>query len=237
MHTGGTAPTAERFVRELGERRSERDMEKVRRFYRGPAEDGEVLGVPMGAVFDLAKTYIDMPIEEVDVLLGSRCYEVRMGAVSMMDFQARRASSAETHKAALFELYIRRHDRINNWDFVDRAAPAVVGNYLRDKPKDILFQLACSSSPWERRTAIVSTHAFIKQGNVDVTFAIAGMLVRDSDELVQKAVGSWIREAGKKDADRLTAFLDRHAATMPRVALRYAVEKLDADTRGRYMLR
>jgi 3-methyladenine DNA glycosylase AlkD len=123
--------------------------------------------------------------------------------------------------------YMRRTDRINNWDLVDVACPHVVGGYLSDKPRDALYELARSDNMWERRTAIVSTSLFIRQGDVDDTFRIAEVLIDDQEDLIQKATGRWLREAGKKDRRRLRTFLDRHAATMPRTMLRYAIEHLD----------
>lgn len=104
-----------------------------------------------------------------------------------------------------------------------------------DKPRDILYKLALSKDPWERRTAIVSTYAFIKKGQLEDTFKIAETLTNDDHELVNKAVGSWIREAGKKDQDALIAFLDKHAASIPRVTLRYATEKLDQEIKNHFM--
>jgi 3-methyladenine DNA glycosylase AlkD len=160
---------------------------------------------------------------------------MRLGAVSIMDFQARARRTTPDQRKALFDLYLRRHDRINNWDLVDRAAPHVVGGYLADKPRKALYQLARSRNPWERRTAIVSTYYFIRGGDVEDTFEIAEILVNDQHELVQKAVGSWIREAGKKDQKRLVQFLAKHSATMPRVILRYAVEKLPPAERARFL--
>ncbi len=200
-------------------------------------DDGatESLGIAHKVVFELAKTFSDMPIDQIDALLSSHFYEARMGAVSIMDFQARRKRISAEMRQELFHLYISRHDRLNNWGFVDRAAPYVVGGYLYDKPRDILYQLAQSEDVWERRTAIVSTYFFIRQNDLDDTFAIAEILVNDAHDLINKAVGSWIREAGKRDEARLLQFLDRHAATMPRVTLRYAVEKLDKAVRAQYM--
>jgi 3-methyladenine DNA glycosylase AlkD/outer membrane protein assembly factor BamB len=211
----------------------------VVRFFRADpnsrSADNQFLGVSIGKVFPVAKRFADMPLADVERLLDSRYYEVRMGAVSIMDFQARRKRTPAEHRKALFDLYIKRHDRINNWDLVDRAGPYVVGGYLADKPRDILYKLARSANPWERRTAIVSTYYFIRQGDIEDTFRIADMLVRDDHELVQKAVGSWVREAGKRDQKRLLRFLDAHARTMPRTMLRYAVEKLAPRTRANYL--
>jgi 3-methyladenine DNA glycosylase AlkD len=176
-----------------------------------------------------------MPLADIERLLDSAYYEVRLGAVSIMDFQARAKRTPAGRREALFDLYIRRHDRINNWDMVDRAAPYVVGGYLADKPRDILYRLARSTNPWERRTAIVSTYYFIRAGDLDDTYRVAEMLVEDDHDLVQKAVGSWIREAGKKDQPRLVRFLQAHAGSMPRPMLRYAVEKLPPTLRAKLL--
>jgi 3-methyladenine DNA glycosylase AlkD len=188
----------------------------------------------MGQVFALAKECMTMPLGEVRALLASSNHLVRVGAVSIMDFQARSRKTTEEGKRALFELYIDEHDRIDTWDLVDRSAIWVVGEYLRDKPRDVLYELARSNRPMERRTAILSTFAFIRHGDLDDAYRIAELLVNDDEDLVHKAVGWMLREAGKRDEPRLRAFLDRQAATMPRVMLRYAIEKLDPDVAAGY---
>src|SRR6185369_12953830 len=110
-----------------------------------------------------------------------------------------------------------------------------IGGYLSGKPRDILYKLARSKNTWERRTAIVSTYYFIRQGEVADTFKIAEMLVDDQHDLIHKAAGGWLREAGKKDRPRLLSFLDKHSATMPRTFLRYAIEHLDKKLRDHYL--
>jgi 3-methyladenine DNA glycosylase AlkD len=190
----------------------------------------------MQEIFALAKDQRHMPLSEVDKLLQSKYYEARMGAVSIMDFQAREKSITPAQKKALYDLYLKRHAHINNWDLVDRSAPHVIGGYLADKPRTILTKLAKSKNVWERRTAIVSTWFFIRQNDVSETFRIAALLLKDDHDLIHKAVGSWIREAGKRDPDQLFAFLDKHSKSMPRVMLRYAVEKLN-KTRKEYYLK
>jgi 3-methyladenine DNA glycosylase AlkD len=205
------------------------------RFFKDEDKRNKFLGVRMSDIFGLAKEFTQMPLEQTEKLLHSDYYEVRMGAVSIMDFQARDKKTTTERRKELFELYIRRHDRINNWDLVDRSAPYVVGGYLFDKPRTILYKLAKSKDPWERRTSIVATYYFIRQNEIDETFRIAKLLVHDKHELVNKAVGSWVREAGKRDRQKLLDFLNEYAATMPRVALRYAVEKLDKKTRDKYL--
>ncbi len=228
-----------RFVASLDALKAAQQVDKTRRFFAGgePGRSGETqfMGVPFGKVFGVAKQFAGASLADIEELLESRFYEVRMGAVSIMDFQARARSTTPAQRKALFELYVRRHDRINNWDLVDRAAPHVVGRYLADRPRGVLDKLARSKNPWERRTAIVSTYYFIRSGDVADTFRIAEILVMDAHELVQKATGSWLREAGKKDQDALLRFLKKHAGTMPRTTLRYATEKLNKGLRARFM--
>src|ERR687895_529288 len=176
-----------------------------------------------------------MPPDEIEKLLESPIHEGRAGGLSIMDKQARRKKTPESRRKELFDLYLRRTDRIDNWDLVDLGAPFVVGRYLFDKPRDVLYRLARSQNVWERRTAIVSTSYFIRQGDVADTFEIAEMLLGDDHDLIHKATGGWVREAGKKDRQRLLRFLDRHAATMPRTMLRYAIEHLDKERRTYYL--
>jgi len=225
---------AERFIERLEAHRSPDQLEKYQRSFRS-GEDDEFIGVRMGQVFALAKEFIEMPPDEIEKLLESPVHEVRVGAVSIMDWQARHKKTPESRKKELFDLYIRRHDRINNWDLVDRSAPYVVGGYLFDKPRDILYKLARSKSTWERRTAIVSTGYFIRSGEVADTFKIAEMLLDDGQDLIHKATGWMLREAGKRDRPQLLRFLDQHAPSMPRTALRYAIEHLDNEQRAHYL--
>lgn len=215
------------------------DIPGIAKFFsadpHGHSADNKILGVSPGSVFPVAKQFTAMPLDEVELLLDSPYYEARLGAVSIMDFKARAKRISDDERQALYELYLRRHDRINNWDLVDRAAPHVVGGYLADKPRKVLAGLAKSSNPWERRTAIVSTWYFIRNDDTADTFKIARLLVHDQHPLVQKAVGSWVREAGKRDPDALLAYLEEFSSSMPRTTLRYAVEKLGKEQRARFM--
>ena len=199
------------------------------------SSDNKILGVSHGKIFPIAKQFVEMSLKDVERLLDNPYYEVRMGGVSIMDFQARNKKITPEERKALYDLYLRRHDRINNWDLVDRAAPYVVGGYLADKPRTVLYKLARSKNPWERRTAIVATYYFIRAGDVADTFGVAEILAKDKHELVQKGVGSWLREAGKKDQKQLVRFLEKHSGTMPRTMLRYAVEKLPPAQRAKFL--
>jgi 3-methyladenine DNA glycosylase AlkD len=231
--------TAERFVERLKTYRSTEELKKIQRYFKSGegqyGEGNEFMGVRMGQIFALAKEFMEMSPNEIEKLLESPIHEVRVGAVSIMDWQARSNKTSEERRKELFDLYIKRHDRINNWDLVDRSAPYVVGGYLFDKPRALLYKLARSKNIWERRTAIVSTFYFIRKGEVDDTFKIAEMLLNDKEDLIHKATGGWLREAGKKDRQRLLSFLDKYAATMPRTMLRYAIERLDKKQREHYM--
>src|SRR5262245_47954804 len=199
--------TAARFVAKLTALRSAGERKNIQRYFKsGAGEYGEgdqFIGVRMGQVFALARDFTGMTPAEIEKLLESPIHEVRAGAVSIMDFQARNRKTSAERRKELFDLYLRRHDRINNWDLVDRRAPCVVGGYLANKPRKILYRLARSKNVWERRTAIVSTFYFIRQGEIDDTFKLAEVLLHDEHDLIQKAAGGWLREAGKRDQQRL----------------------------------
>ena len=234
-----TSIHAEQFVEKLKTYQSAEELKKYHRYFKFDESDkyDTFIGVRMGQVFALAKAFIEMPSSEIEKLLESPIHEVRVGGVSIMDFQARSKKTPQAGRQELYDLYLRRHDRINNWDLVDRAAPHVIGSYLFDfdKPRDILYQLARSKDTWERRTAIVSTAYFIRQKDIADTFKIAEMLLNDEEDLIHKATGGWLREAGKKDRQKLLSFLDKRAATMPRTALRYAIEHLNKGQRAHYL--
>lgn len=198
-------------------------------------ENDKIMGVRMGQIFALAKEFMDMPLDQVEVLLETPIHEARVGAVSIMDYQARSKKTTEKRRKELFDLYIRRHDRIDTWDLVDRSAINVVGCYLVDKPRKILYKLARSKAMSERRTAIVSTLYLIGKGDVDDAFKLAEMLLDDEENLIHKAVGWALRYAGDKDRQKLISFLDQYAATMPRTTLRYAIEHFDKDQRDHYL--
>ena len=231
--------TAKSFIEQLKKLQSNKELEKIQRFFKSGegdySEGDQFMGVQMGKVFALSKKFMLMSLDEVEKLLESPIHEARTGAVSIMDFQAREKKTPDELKKELYELYVRRHDRINNWDLVDRSAPYVVGGYLSDKPRNVLYKLARSKNVWERRTAIVSTYFFIRQNDVNDTFQLAELLLNDKHDLIHKAVGGWVREAGKRDRPRLINFLDKHAATMPRTMLRYMIERLDKKEKEHYL--
>jgi 3-methyladenine DNA glycosylase AlkD len=231
-----TSRSAAQFIGALQSHQSLHELKKNQRYY--PEADGDkCLGVRMKVIFDTAREFIKLPLAEVEKLFESQWYEIRMGAVSIMDFKAREKTITPGEREQLYNLYLENHKRINNWDLVDRGAPHIVGGYLADKSRAILYKLAKSKNVWERRTAIVSTWYFIRKGDIEDTFKLAEKLVKDPHDMIQKATGSWLREAGKRDAKRLIGFLDRHAGHMPRTMLRYAVEKLPKKKKDFYLSR
>lgn len=225
--------TAKQFIERL-KSLSNKQAEKFNAPLAADKKD-QIMGVKMGQIFALAKEHVNMELDEVEKLLDHLAHEARVGAVSIMDFQARSKKTSPERKRELFDLYIRRHDRINTWDLVDRSAIWVVGSYLLDKPRKVLYKLAKSKMMAERRTAIVSTLFFIGNNDLDDTYKLAEMMLYDKDELIHKANGWALRYAGDMDKKRLLKFLDKYAATMPRVTLRYALEKTDKKTKEHYM--
>jgi 3-methyladenine DNA glycosylase AlkD len=220
--------SAQDYVKELQTYLSDDSAQKKASFYEDGGKKANVLGVRMKVVFDLARKYRQMPLTEINELLDSELYEARLGAVSIMDFKTREKGITETERKALFDMYIERHDRINNWGLVDRSAPRVVGWYLQDKPRDILYTLANSDRVSERRTAIVAPLWFVtRQSDVDDALSIAEVLVNDKEELINTALGATLHYVGVVDKDKLEGFLDKHYRTMPKITLRLAIRKQD----------
>ncbi len=234
-----TELTANAFISRLQALQDDEELRKIQRYFKsGEGEYGEgdrFIGVRMGHVFALAKEFIQMPPDEIERLMESDIHEARAGALRLMADQYRLKTTTAGRRKELYELYMRRHDRINNWDLVDLAAWWVVGVYLVDKPRDVLHQLAGSAVIWERRTAILATMPFIKRKQFDDTFAICETLMADREDLIHKACGTMLRVVGDEDAAALLGFVEKHAAVMPRTMLRYAIEKLPAEERKRLM--
>lgn len=208
--------------------------EKYRRYFP-PDPDAPFIGVRMGSVFALAKTAIDLPLAEIERLLAEPTHEVRALACSIMGKSAAHRKTSEERRAGLYELYLRRHDRIDQWDLVDLAARDVVGEHLVDRDRGVLGELAASPFWPERRTALVATFAFLKRGDLDDAYDLADRLAGDSEPFVQKAVGWVLRAAGDHDRERLTRFIERRARDLSRVALRAAIEHHDPHERARLL--
>jgi 3-methyladenine DNA glycosylase AlkD len=186
----------------------------------------EVIGVRMGTVFDIAKANTRMPLPEVDRLFEVDVYEVRVVAVSILDFKARARGLTDAGRKGLYDLWMGRLDRIDTWDYIDRSAPRVVGWYLLDKPRDVLFDLAHSPDWWRRRAAITAAFWIIRAGDLDDPLALCEILAADPEHLVQTNVGVALREIGRVDAARLEEFLGRRGDDLSAHARRTARSSL-----------
>ena len=231
--------TAKNFIAQLKTHQSDDELKKIQRYFKSAEGDyghgDKFMGVKMGTLFAIAKEFGEMPIREIEKLLDSPIHEVRAGAVSIMDKASRNKKISKDRLKDFFDLYMRRHDRINNWDLCDLGCLHMTGSYLYDKPHDILYRLSRSKNIWERRTAILSTCYFIRQGDTTDTFKIAEILVNDKEDLIHKATGWMLRFAGAKDQKMLIAFLNKYAATMPRTLLRYSIEHFSKKERELYL--
>lgn len=232
------ALTAYAFQAELRTHQSDAELRKIQRYFKaGEGDYGEgdlFIGVKMGTLFKVSEGYLAMPVPELERLMESEVHEDRAGALSIMGKAASAKGCRAERLEELYELYLRRHDRINNWDLVDLAAWRVVGRYLKDGPRDVLYRLARSESLWERRTAILATLHFALKGDHDDSYAIAEILLDDPHDLTHKAVG-WALRTCDKDRPRLEAFLEKHGATIARTTLRAALEHFEPERRAYFM--
>lgn len=197
----------------------------------------EAFGMRMRHLFDVAKGYTDLPLDEVDRLLDHPAYEPRMAAMCILDFKVRRRIGDE-QRHEIFGTYLARHDRITTWDMVDRAAPRVVGGFLIGRDPAPLHELAADADPLRRRTAITAPLYFVRAGSDDdlaTGFAIASGMAEDPEPVVHNAVGIFLKHAGTRDRRSAHRLLDVHATRMPRAALRLAIEKFEPAERARYL--
>ena len=207
-------------------------------FKAGKGEYGEgdrFLGVTVPNVRAIAKLHKDISIEEIRDLIQSEWHEVRLCALIIMVEKSKKKD--EALRQQLFELYLSQTDRINNWDLVDLSCRFIIGEYLLDKSRDILYQLAQSPLLWDNRIAIVSTYAFIRKGQLEDTYALSDLMMHHPHDLMHKAIGWMLREAGKRDSERLYDYVMSHRADMPRTMLRYAIEKFSPKERAILMER
>ncbi|MFA5129570.1 MAG: DNA alkylation repair protein [Patescibacteria group bacterium] len=220
--------------------RSHTDRQKARhatRFFRtGKGEYGEgdrFLGITVPAIRRIIKIHPNASINDAFSLLTSPWHEERLAALCILVRAYRQA--LEKDRKAIVKRYLSSTQYINNWDLVDVTAPHIVGEYFLHRSHAPLIKLARSSNLWKKRIAIVSTHRFIREHDLDSTFMISNILLNDTHDLIHKAVGWMLREAGKRDINRLRSFLRQHVHVMPRTMLRYAIEKLSESERRKWL--
>lgn len=209
-------------------------LERYFQAFPGGYGEGDVfLGVRVPAARAVARKHAALPLDAAVDLLRSPVHDERLVALLILARQADRGDEAE--RRAVLELYLANTAHINNWDLVDTSAPAIVGGWVLDHDEELLDTLAGSDDLWERRIAIIATLRLIRADELDATFRLTERLLADRHDLIHKACGWMLREAGKRDEPRLVSFVETHAAEMPRTMLRYAIERLAAEERSRLM--
>jgi len=215
------------------------DKEKTARFFKTGighyAEADEFIGVPVPVLRKFAKTCMHVSLGELQELLKSKINEERLLALIILVYRYDKASGEL--KEEIYQFYLSNLQYVNNWNLVDTSAHLIMGAHLtNNKDKNVLLNLAQSEIIWERRIAIVATWYFIRKNELNWTFKIAEMLLNDKHDLIHKAVGWMLREAGKKDQNQLILFLNQYTPLMPRTMLRYAIEKLSEQQKKYYLM-
>ncbi len=227
----------------LGLRRDFKKLENkekgklLQRFFKtgiGEYGQGDIFaGLTVPQSRTLATKYQNLSFLDIKILLKSKIHEERLIALLIL---IRKFEKNPIEQKRIYKFYLKNTKYINNWDLVDLSSHEIVGGYLRDKPKDILLKLASSNRLWEKRIAVISTFTFIREKNFDTSLKIAGILIYDREDLIQKAVGWMLREIGKRDLKLEVEFLKKYYKQMGRTALRYAIEKFPVKLRQKYLL-
>lgn len=208
-------------------------------FKAGPGEYAEgdrFLGVVVPDQRKISRQFRDLPLAEIEKLLDHSFHECRLTGLLILVDQFERADTERLRKG-IYDFYLDKVDRVNNWDLVDATAHKIVGPYLLKRSRKPLIRLARADHLWKNRIAMISTLHFIKHDEFETTLRLAEILLDHDHDLIHKAVGWMLREVGKRRMGVLSAFLDHHATKMPRTMLRYSIEKMDARNRERYLAR
>ena len=204
------------------------------RFFKtGKGQYGEgdkFLGVTVPNIRDVAKEFSSVSFNVIEELIHSPWHEMRMCALLILVNNSKKEVTKDT-----FEFYLSQTKHINNWDLVDLSAPQIVGKYLLNENRNILYKLAESNLLWDNRIAIVSTLTFIRNNDLDDTFKLSLKMMQHKHDLMHKSIGWMLREAGKRDTKRLYDFVNEYKTIMPRTMLRYSIEKFDKETRQELM--
>ena len=198
------------------------------------AEHDKFIGVCVPTLRKIAKEYADLSFKDIQVLIKSKINEERLLALIILGKQY--AKAAPDMQASIFDFYMQNVKHVNNWNLVDSSAHIIIGAHLLNRNNDLLLDLVKSKVIWERRIAIVATLCFIRNNELNWAFKLSKLLINDTHDLIHKAVGWMLREAGKRDVNQLINFLDQYAGNMPRTMLRYAIEKFPEQQRKAYLL-
>lgn len=234
--------SAEHVVNELQAKASKSKAFDLQRFFQtGPGQYGEgdrFIGIVVPDIRKVASANKDLSFAEITKLVGSPIHEVRMCGLFILTNQYKKLKDRK-EKKKYYEFFVKSIEagNVNNWDLIDVNAP-IIGEYLIDSedPLKVLSKFAKSRNLWERRVAIIFTFSYIRVGQLDLTIAIAKLLLNDEHDLIHKGVGWMLREAGKRDVMLLRKFLAEHSHEMPRTMLRYAIEKLPEKERKKWLI-
>jgi len=213
-----------------------RALHSQRFFKTGPGEYGEgdlFLGIPVPELRRVAKQCASLSLREIRQLLASPLHEERLVALLLLVAHFQQGDEGERER--IYSFYLQHTRFVNNWDLVDLSAVKIVGAFLFNKEREILFEMASSSSLWERRIAIMATFFFIKENDFSDALKIGALLLHDEEDLIHKAVGWMLREVGKRHRPTEERFLKEHYRTMPRTMLRYAIEHFPEERRQGYL--
>lgn len=198
------------------------------------AHGDKFLGIKVPVLRTLAKENIHLSLSDIKKIIKSEYHEERMLGLFILVNKYNKAKDF-VEEERLFNIYISSFKYINNWDLVDVTCPHIVGKYLINKDRSILYEWAKSDDLWTKRIAMITNWWFVRKGDLKDVYKIADILLEDDHDLIHKAVGWMLREAGKKDEKRLKSYLKKHYQSMPRVMLRYSIEKFPKEVRSQYL--
>lgn len=224
--------------KELRRNSNRKDAVVLLRFFKtgeGEYGDGDrFIGVRMPKIRQIAKKHLSVSLAELSDLIQSPVHEDRMCALVILSEKQKREKEPK-FQTENYRFYLKNLKFVNNWDLVDISCSWVVGFYLFEKDRKPLYRLARKKSLWARRVAVVSTHYFIRKGDLSDALKICELSMNAPEDLMHKAVGWTLREIGKRDIRSLRRFLDQNASKLPRTALRYSLERLEPSERLKYM--
>ena len=231
------------ILEELHKKKNPKKAVDSQRFFKtakGEYAAGDIfLGVTVPEIRAISRKWKEADFTSLKRLLCSKIHEERLLALFILVLQFGNISSSnnKNKQQKIYQFYLKHIKYINNWDLVDSSAHKIIGIYLQDKKRDLLYKLVVSASLWERRISIIATFYYIKQKDTKDILALAKILLKDKEDLIHKAVGWMLREVGKVKLEELEQFLEKHTQEMPRTMLRYAIEKLPENKRQYYLKR
>ena len=222
------------IIKELQSKSTPEKAKIYQKFFKtGKGEYGEgdvFIGLTVPEQRELAKKYINLDLNDVKTLLENKIHEYRLTGFFILVYKFEKENKEE-----IYNFYLENVKAANNWDLIDCVADKIIGKYLLDKDKKILYEFARSDNLWKKRIAIISTFEFIKNNKFEDTLKISEILLNDKHDLIHKAVGWMLREVGKRDLEKEEEFLKKHYKNMPRTMLRYAIERFDKDKKEFYL--